>query len=86
MKKNQKCNNYQRKTRKLNFFEFILFKLSCDTKNCSFKVYKKFRTKIISEEHLIRNHLNIYNLLRLTEKKRNFKRYSYRLQDLIKLV
>ena len=83
---NQKCNNYQRKTRKLNFFEFILFKLSCDTKNCSFKVYKKFRTKIISEEHLIRNHLNIYNLLRLTEKKRNFKRYSYRLQDLIKLV
>ena len=83
---NQKCNNYQRKNHKINFFEFILFKLSCDTKNCSFKVYKKFRTKIISEEHLIRNHLNIYNLLRLTEKKRNFKRYSYKLQDLIKLV
>ena len=83
---NQKCINFQRKNQKSNFLGFILFKLSCDSKDCSFKVYKKFRTKIISEEHLIRNHLNIYNLLRLTEKKRNFKRYSYRLQDLIKLV
>ena len=83
---NQKCINFQRKNQKSNFLGFILFKLSCDSKNCSFKVYKKFRTKIISEEHLIRNHLNIYNLIRLTEKKRNFKRYSYRLQDLIKLV
>ena len=83
---NQKCKNFQRKNRKSHFLDFILFKLSCDSKNCSFKVYKKFRMKIISEEHLIRNHLNIYNLLRLTEKKRNFKRYSYQLQDLIKLV
>ena len=83
---NQKCINFQKKIQKSNFLGFILFKLSCDSKNCSFKVYKKFRTKIISEEHLIRNHLNIYNLIRLTEKKRNFKRYSYRLQDLIKLV
>ena len=83
---NLRCRSFQRKNSKSNFLEFILFKLSCDSKNCSFKVYKKFRMKIISEEHLIRNHLNIYNLLRLTEKKRNFKRYSYRLQDLIKLV
>ena len=82
----ERTKSFQRKSRKLNFFEFILFKFSCDSKNCSFKVYKKFRLKIISEEHLIRNHLNIYNLIRLTEKKRNFKRYSYRLQDLIKLV
>ena len=32
-------------------------------------MYENFRIKIISEEHLIKNHLNIYNLLKVTEKK-----------------
>ena len=52
-----------------------------------FKVYENFRIKIISEEHLIRNHLNIYNLLKVTEKKRHYRRrISYQLKDLLKLV
>ena len=42
--------------------------------------------KIISEEHLIKNHLNIYNILRVTEKNRNFRKNSYQLHELIKLV
>ena len=39
-----------------------------------------------SEEYLIRNHLNIYNLMKVTEKKRHVRRSSYQLKDLIKLV
>ena len=71
---------------KKNFWSFLLFKLSCEKKNTSFKIYKDFRVKIISENHLIRNHLNIYNLLKISEKKRNFRRNSYKLKDLINLI
>ena len=48
--------------------------------------YEDFRKKIISEEHLIRNHLNIYNLLKISKRKLNSRRNSYRLKDLINLV
>ena len=70
-----------------NFWNYVLFKLSFEKKEISFKLYQNFRTKIISEEHLIRNHLNIYNLLKVNQKKINSnRRYSYKLKDLIKLV
>ena len=69
-----------------HFCEFILFKLCCAKKYKWFKVYQNFRIKIISEEHLIKNHLNIYNLLRATHNKRKFRRNSYQLKDLIKLI
>ena len=80
-------NNKDTKTKyeKTNFFNYCLYKISCGKKNTFFNVYDKFRKKIISEEHLVRNHLNIYNLLRITEKKRNRKN-SYQLKDLIRLV
>ena len=71
----------------VNFWNFILFRISCEKRKSFFNVYQKFRIKIISEEHLIRNHLNIYNLMRVTERKRNTRRRnSYQLNDLIKLV
>ena len=69
-----------------NFFDFVLFKLFCQKKYRWFKVYYNFRTKIISEEHLIKNHLNIYNLLKYVKNKTRFKRNSYKLKDLIKLI
>lgn len=83
---NNNNNNLKRKKEKKNFFYFILFKLFCEKKFNWFKIYNNFRTKIISEEHLIKNHLNIYNLLRVTENKRKFKKNSYQLNDLIKLI
>ena len=75
-------------SKKINhFWNYILFKLSINNNNNSFEVYKNFRIKIISEEHLIRNHLNIYNLLRVNERKINSRRrYSYQLKDLVKLI
>ena len=69
------------------FLCFILFVFSCGKKNNYFKIYKEFRIKIISEEHLIKNHLKIYNLLRITKRKKNgARRNSYELKDLIGLV
>jgi len=86
-----KDNNFERKKtlkrRIIHFFDFFQYELSCcKKKNNYFKVYKDFRIKIISEEHLIRNHLNVYNLLRITERKRHYRRNSYHIKDVIKLV
>ena len=87
--KNNKINEKlahinQNKTK--NFFEFIFLKLFCKKKYKWYNVYNNFRKKIISEEHLIKNHLNIYNLLRAIKNKKRFKRNSYELKDLIKLI
>lgn len=69
-----------------NFFSFLLYKISCRKKNKSFKIYEEFRAKIISEEHLIKVYLNIYNLIKLTEKKRMHYKKVFRIKNLIRLV
>ena len=85
-----KENNFEKnetlKRRITNFFDFLFYEVSCKTKKNYFKVYTDFRIKIISEEHLIRNHLNVYNLLRVTERKRHSRRNSYQINDLIKFI
>ena len=42
--------------------------------------------KLLSEQHLIRNHLNIYTLLKVTKSKRLARKNSYHLSDLFQLV
>ena len=79
-----KAKTFKMKNKK--FFDFILFKCTCGKKDKNFELYNNFRTKILSEEHLMKKHLNIYNLLRVTEKRRAFRRNSYQLHDLIKLI
>ena len=69
-----------------NFFYYLIYLITCRKKKNYFNFYREFRIKIISEEHLIKNHLDIYNLLRVTERKRNYRRNSYKLNDLIKLL
>ena len=69
-----------------NFFNYLIFLVTCRKRKKYFNFYREFRMKIISEEHLIRNHLNIYNLLKVTERKRNHKRNSYQLNDLVNLI
>ena len=77
--------NSKRNSTEKNFLYFFLNQVTCGKKFKAFNIYKHFRKKIISEEHLIRNHLNVYNLLRYTEKKRT-RRNSYQLKDLMKLI
>ena len=69
-----------------NFLSYLVFKLSFEKKNTHHKIFKDFRMKMISEEHLVKNHLNIYNLLKAHARKKSFKRNSYHLRDLINLV
>ena len=83
-KKNKNKDNKLKE--KKSFWSFLLFKISCRQKEDFFKVYEAFRMKIISEEHIIRNHLNIYNLLKATERKRINIRSSYHLKHLLQLV
>ena len=81
-----KFNNIAEREKEKNFCGFLFFKFSFEKKENIFKVFNEFRIKMISEEHLIKNHLNIYNLLRVTEKKRFLRRNSYQLNDVINLV
>ena len=86
-KDNQNIKNKNNKNSKnKTFCNFLLYKLTCGKKNSYYNVYIDFRKKMISEEHLIKNHLNIYNLLRATEKKRFHLRNSYKLNNLINLI
>jgi len=87
---NENNENIKTKLKKSNnsFFRFLLYKFCCDKKNTYFDVYSNFRMKIISEEHFIRNHLNIYHLLKLKEKRESIftKKHSYNIDNLINLV
>jgi len=84
--KENKRNRLIKKNREKNFFNFLLYKISCHKTDNVFQIYHDFRIKMISEEHLIKNHLDIYNLLRVTEKRRKYRRNSYELKELINLI
>ena len=84
--KNFKYIDTHKKLELTNFFNYLIFLITCRKKKQYFNFYREFRMKIISEEHLIRNHLNIYNLLKVTERKRNYRRNSYQLNDLVNLI
>jgi len=84
--KENKRNMLIKKNKEKNFFNFLLYKISCHKTDNIFKIYHDFRIKMISEEHLIKNHLDIYNLLRVTEKRRKYRRNSYELKELINLI
>ena len=59
-------NNIQKNIRN-NFWIFIISKISCKKKNNYFNIYKNLRNKIISEEHLLKNNLNVFSLLKMSE-------------------
>ena len=50
--------------KKFNFWQYRWYKFTCGKKYSYFKEYENFRIKIISEENIIKNHLNICNLLK----------------------
>ena len=70
--------------KKFNFWNYFVYKICCGKKNSKLKVYEDFRMKIISEEQLIKNHLNIYNLLKDSEIAEINKKHRNELNDLIR--
>ena len=75
--------NTLEKNKKSNFFGYIFYLISCKKKNSFYNIYNDFREKIISEEHLVRNHLNIYSLLRISKQSKFIKKNSYKINDLM---
>ena len=51
--------------KKFNFWYYCLYKFTCGKKCRYFKKYEDLRIKIISEENIIENHLNVLNLLKV---------------------
>jgi hypothetical protein len=76
-------NNVLEKNKKSNFFGYILYLITCKKKNSFYNIYNDFREKIISEEHLVRNHLNIYSLLRISKQSKFIRKNSYKINDLM---
>ena len=71
LEKNEKSEGSEEKSEKSLFVEknkyfsycsYVCHKLSCKKKYQHYKIYDKFRTKILSEEQIIKNHIIIYNL------------------------
>ena len=72
------------KNKKKNFWNFLTQKIICNKKNY-FYIYNKIRTKIMSEENILKNHLNIYSLLKMSEKNGFELKNKFQLKDLINL-
>ena len=58
----------------ISFYSYIKYIINCKKNNSKISYYENFRNIIISEENLLQNHLDIYQLL----KKCNInKKYSF---------
>jgi len=75
--------NTLEKNKKSNFFGYVFYLITCKKKNSFYNIYNDFREKILSEEHLVRNHLNIYSLLRISKQSKSMRRNSYKINDLM---
>ena len=81
---NNKGENYDsnRKQKNFDFSSFSLYKITFGKKNNYFKLYEDFRIKVISEEHIINNHIKIYDLIKNTGINKSCNNL-YSLQDLL---
>ena len=66
-----------------NFYDYINYKLKCGKNKLDLKIYNDFRTKIISEERIIKNYLNIYYLLKINQDYFLDYKNRFKLEDLI---
>ena len=63
-KRNSKIN---KPIKRMKFLEYITFYFSCGKIHQRIKCYDEFRCRIISEENLILNYLNVCKLLKATK-------------------
>jgi len=57
-------NNANEDKKKLNFYNYLIYKITCCPKSNRYYNYIKFRKNIISEEQMMKNHLNLHNLMK----------------------
>ena len=65
--KNKENSVKNSKKEKLSFWNYFIYKISFGKKHDNIRIYEAFREKVISVETLIRNHLNIINLLKFNK-------------------
>ena len=75
--------NSQIKTEEISFCNYFKYKI-CNKYNNYIKLLEIFRKKIISEEHLIKNHLKVYSLTKINEINGFDNITSFQLKELIK--
>ena len=71
------------KNKQISFNKFFINKITCSKKNKYFDIYENFRTKIMSEEHLLKNHFDVYSLLKICEINGYEIEHTYVLKDLM---
>ena len=79
-------NKNTKKDKSFSFCNYFVYKITFGKKRENFSIYDKFRTKILSEESLLKNYLSIFNLLKVTKNKNMdffIKRTNSKLSDLI---
>ena len=79
-------NKNLKKDKSFSFCNYFVYKITFGKKRENFSIYDKFRTKILSEESLLKNYLSIFNLLKATKNKNMdffLKRTNSKLSDLI---
>ena len=80
-------SNYkvEKKKMEINFWIYFLYFINFQKKKIKkINIYEKFRIKLISEEHIIHNHLNVYKLMKVSERQKNIQyRDGYELNDII---
>ena len=59
-------------SQEFNFCKYLKYLICCKRKNRTLKYYEQFRIKIISEENIINNYFNVYNLLDSKIRKNDF--------------
>ena len=55
------------KDENLKFTNFMIYKITCKKKNKYFEIYENLYTKIMSEEHILKNHINVYSLIKICD-------------------
>ena len=67
IKKNEKDQNKVNEKRNFSYFDYIKYVICCKKNNPKMLYYEDFRNEIISEENLIQNYTDIYQLLKIFE-------------------
>lgn len=74
-------NSLNEDKKKLSFCSYLIYKITCCPKSNIYYKYVKFRKNILSEEEMMKNHLNLYNLMK-NNSGRTFVR-SFTLKDVL---
>ena len=67
--RNEELLDKQTEKQHFNWFQYIKYMIYCTNKNQAISYYEEFRAKILCEENLIQNSLDLYQLYKFLELK-----------------